>query len=129
MFREPFPILYVADMERSLRFYCDVLGFTETYRWPQEGSRQFAYLKLGSTGIGLSPSSVAEQIQGRPVSRGGQPPGFEICLTTDDIEAANQRLLASGARRLRPLNQMDWGERMVLFADPDGHVLHIASRA
>lgn len=127
MFREPFPILYVSDLERSLRFYCDVLGFTETYRWPQEGPGQFVYLKLGSTGIGLSPYTVAEQIQGRPVARGGQAPDFEVCLTTDDIEAASQRLLASGAKRLRPINRMDWGERMVLFADPDGHVIHVAS--
>lgn len=129
MFREPFPILYVSDMERSLRFYCDVLGFAETYRWPQDGPRQFAYLKLGSTGIGLTAYDVAETIQGRPVARSGQPSTFELCLTTDDIEAANQRLLASGARRLRPINLMDWGEKMVLYADPDGHVIHIAARA
>jgi hypothetical protein len=28
MFREPFPILYVDDVERSRRFDGDVLGFT-----------------------------------------------------------------------------------------------------
>jgi catechol 2,3-dioxygenase-like lactoylglutathione lyase family enzyme len=33
MYREGFPILYVSNIERSLRFYRDLLGFTVGYRW------------------------------------------------------------------------------------------------
>jgi catechol 2,3-dioxygenase-like lactoylglutathione lyase family enzyme len=31
-FREAFPILYAADMERSVHFYCDLLRFELVYR-------------------------------------------------------------------------------------------------
>jgi catechol 2,3-dioxygenase-like lactoylglutathione lyase family enzyme len=33
-FRDSFPILYVADVERSVRFYRDLLGFDVQFTWP-----------------------------------------------------------------------------------------------
>jgi len=34
--REPFPILYARDVERSAAFYREAFGFEETFRWPKE---------------------------------------------------------------------------------------------
>jgi catechol 2,3-dioxygenase-like lactoylglutathione lyase family enzyme len=53
MFREPFPILHVSDVERSVALYTEAFGFELAFRWPDEGALEFAFLKLGETGIGI----------------------------------------------------------------------------
>lgn len=45
-FRDAFPILQVAEMRRSLAFYCDLLGFELTYSFPEEGEPQFVTLAV-----------------------------------------------------------------------------------
>jgi catechol 2,3-dioxygenase-like lactoylglutathione lyase family enzyme len=54
VFREPFPILHVEDVARSVRCYRESFGFELDYRWPDEGPIEFAFLKLGETGIGIA---------------------------------------------------------------------------
>ncbi len=36
MFRDPQINLYVADVEASVRFYCELCGFAETFRTPTD---------------------------------------------------------------------------------------------
>ena len=37
MFTDVLTVLYVADIERSLRLYRDAFGMAETYRFPRTG--------------------------------------------------------------------------------------------
>jgi catechol 2,3-dioxygenase-like lactoylglutathione lyase family enzyme len=53
MFREPFPILHVSDVEPSVALYTEAFGFELDFRWPDEGALEFAFLKPGETGIGI----------------------------------------------------------------------------
>lgn len=126
MFREPFPILYVSDVERSVLFYTDLLGFMKRYQWPLEGTPDFVYLTLGSVGLGISARTVAASLLGRSVCQDPSP-RFELCLYTDDVDVAAAHLLARGASQLKPPQTMPWGERMVHFLDPDGNPIHITA--
>jgi len=38
-FGEFLPMLATADLEPMLRFYCDLLGFAQTYQFPPRASR------------------------------------------------------------------------------------------
>jgi lactoylglutathione lyase len=114
-FREPFPILYVDDVDRSIRFYTEWLGFEATYRWPREGTTAFAFLKLEPLGIAVS--------QRRPEHEGRD---FELCLYTDDADRAAEQLRAAGAEEVQPPQDEPWGERRTYFRDPDGNLVHIA---
>lgn len=127
-FREPFPILYVADVERSARFYAEILGFEPTFQWRNDGCVEYAYLGLGATGIGLARRDASTGLNEMPAGQAAAP-GCEICLLVDDVDAASDHLRDHGVQELMPARDMPWGERMAYFADPDGYLLHIRSRA
>ena len=47
------PVLHVADVEASLRFYTNRLGFTSPWRYDEEGKARVAQVKDGSWGYRL----------------------------------------------------------------------------
>lgn len=126
-FREAFPIVYAADVERSVRFYCDLLGFEVVYRWPPEGELDFAFLRLEPLGIGVAAPSAPEELLGRsPVT--GSPPRFELCIYADDVDRAAEDLARGGARVLVPPTDQPWGERLLYVEDPDGNPIQVTAR-
>ena len=116
-FRDAFPILYVADVERAADFYVTSFGFEIAFRWPAEGKVDFAFLKLDPLGIGIG-------------SRGthSDDDAFELCIYTNDVDVAAERLRASGAEEVASPEDQPWGERRAYFRDPDGHLLHVISK-
>jgi lactoylglutathione lyase len=129
-FRDAFPILSVEDVERSLRFYRDLLGYELTFRWPEEGAIEFAFVQLGASGLGLGKVGEVHSIVGRPVDPppADRLPRFELCLYVDDVDAASAYLLANGVERLVPPTDQPWGERLAYFADPDGNPIHVCAQ-
>ena len=106
-------VLWVSDVERSVRFYCDVLGFEVQRRYPSA-----AFLIIPGTGddhhLGLF-----EQAGVRPpderVARMYHA-AWEVAELSD-LARARQRLLE--ARSL--VGQSDHGTSLSLYAkDPDG---------
>lgn len=113
-FRDAFPILHTPDVDRLAGFYCDELGFTRGYRYPDEGEAAFVVVTLGELSLGLT--------------RTDDPGRVDLWLYTDDVDAEVERLRAAGARVLDAPADREWGERMATVADPDGNRLHIGSR-
>jgi lactoylglutathione lyase len=124
VFREPFPILHVQDPERSARFYCDNFGFEQTFRWPKEGPLEFAFLQLGETGIGVA-STAAPPLPDWPQDRGTG--SFQLCVYTDDTDAAAERLVARGVKQVTAPRAMAWNEKLAFFEDPDGNLIHVTA--
>jgi lactoylglutathione lyase len=124
MFREPFPILHVDDVERSVRFYVECFGFEVGFRWPEEGPLAFAFLELGVTGIGIA-SREAPDLPDWPSGR--ETGAFQLCIYTDDTDAAAERLVSRGADQLTVPRTQPWGERLAFFADPDGNLIHVTA--
>lgn len=124
MFREPFPILHVKDVERSVRFYCEGFGFEQSYRWPQDGPLEFAFLKLGETGIGIA-TTARPPLPDWPSRRATG--SFQLCIYADDTEVASDRLVSQGATRLTAPREMPWGEKLAYFEDPDGNLIHVTA--
>lgn len=46
MFQDAFVNLYTSDIEAGLRFYRDLLGFTESFRTPNKGVPEHVELRL-----------------------------------------------------------------------------------
>jgi lactoylglutathione lyase len=120
-FREAFPILYVADVGAASERYVSTLGFEEAYRFPAEGDPEFVFLRLEPLGIALARRAgyAVEFNAGRD---------FELCIYTDDTDAAAAELRACGFDEVRPPTDEPWGERMAYFRDPDGHLVHVTAR-
>jgi catechol-2,3-dioxygenase len=106
-------VLWVSDVERSVRFYCDVLGFEVTHRRPKA-----AFLKIPGTPddhhLGLF-----EQTGVRPPHEGVARmyhAAWEVGALTDLVRAL-RRLVDAGAL----VGSSDHGVSLSLYAqDPDG---------
>lgn len=94
-----------------------------TFRWPAEGELDYAFLRLGEHAIGIGRSG--EPLHGLTDPAGG--PRFELCIYTDDVDAAAEHLRELGAPELLAPQDMPWHERVAYFADPDGNPIHVAA--
>ena len=117
-FRDAFAIILVADMQRSLGFYRDLLGFWLDYGFPSEEAPQYAALAIdgGKLGLGFTEEPV-------------QSGSTAIWLYTDDVDAAVAELEAAGVPVVAPPADQPWGERVASLADPDGYVVHVGAAA
>jgi catechol-2,3-dioxygenase len=106
-------VLWVADVERSVRFYCDVVGFEVQRRYPTA-----AFLKIPGTPddhhLGLFEQAGVRAPDER-VARMYHA-AWEVGELTD-LARARQRLVAAGVL----VGQSDHGTSLSLYAkDPDG---------
>jgi uncharacterized glyoxalase superfamily protein PhnB len=115
-FREAFPIVSVADVDRAVDFYCSTFGFEKTFSFDAEGVTAFAFLQLEPLGIGLARR------------RSDDEPSFSLWVYADDVDEAAERLRAAGADELQAPSNQEWGERMCTFRDADGTVIHVGMK-
>lgn len=123
MVRSSFPILYVDDVLASVRFYRDLLGFEEIYRFPDSDEPGYVSLQLADGKIGLS-SADFPGLHGkpqRPVT--GRP--FELCIEVPDVDAFLSELRTRDVGVLAEPADQVWGERVAYVEDPDGNPVHI----
>jgi predicted enzyme related to lactoylglutathione lyase len=103
------PILRVENMQDSLRFYVDALGF-QNASW---GTEDFTSITRDGTGIYLC--------------RGGQGQGRAwIWIGVNDVEKLHQEYQTLGLKIRLPPTNYPWALEMHL-EDPDGNVLRLGS--
>ena len=105
------PILRVADLDRSIAYYADRLGFTEDWRFGRFGS-----VTRDSTSLMLSEGS-----QGCSSTW--------LWIAVGDADALHRELLERGADIRHPPTNFPWGSREVHVFDADRHVLRFGSEA
>jgi lactoylglutathione lyase len=127
MLSSSFPIVYVDDLRASLRFYVDLLGFEEIYRFPPSGEPGYASLTLGADKLGLSSADYPGRHgkPQRPVT--GRP--FELCVEAADVDAFIATVRERGAPILAEPEDQPWGERVAYLEDPDGNPVHVRGPA
>ena len=113
-------ILYVGDLDASVRFYRDVLGLPFSDRMETYAEFRLANLKLG-----LYDRAHLPELIGREGSE-TRAPASEIVFLVEDVDAEGERLGAAGVEILSGPVDRPWGHRTLHVADPDGHVVEIA---
>lgn len=111
-------LIVVKDMERSKRFYKDVLGL--------EVADDFgANVTLGDRSLSLQTADTwVKFIDGRKISFGGNT--FELYFEEDDIGAFVKKLNEMpGIEFVHPLKEHSWGQRAIRFFDPDHHIIEV----
>jgi catechol 2,3-dioxygenase-like lactoylglutathione lyase family enzyme len=110
-------VLEVADLDRAVRFYTEVLGLPEVERW---GHRDAVWVMAGErTRIGLWRPQV-----GLAGGRGGVHVHYAMHLPEDEYDAAVERLRAHGLEVQEEVFEADRG-RAAYVTDPDGHVVEL----
>lgn len=113
------PTFSVNDVERSLAWYRDGLGFFVAQRWEDGGRLKGVMLKAGACEFGLSQDDFSK---GRERVKGL---GFRIwCKTTQDVDAIAARLRDFGGTIAEePGNH--WDAYGFTAQDPDGFKITI----
>ncbi len=134
----------VADIDRSVAFYRDVLGFTpvsDTEVAGEDYERLYgvfgARIRIASLRLGEETLKLEQFIapRGRPVpvdSRSNDRWFQHVAIIVSDIERAYARLreyrvehASSGPQRLPDWNPNAGGISAFYFRDPDGHALEV----
>jgi len=117
------PFLGVTDIERSLRFYLDGLGFAIKHKWEPEGRIRWCWLTRGGASLMLQ-EYVKEGHGGRrPEGVLGQ--GVSLSFQCEDALALYREFRTSGLEPSEPFvgNSM-W---VTSLSDPDGYRVEFES--
>jgi uncharacterized glyoxalase superfamily protein PhnB len=116
------PILSVTDVETSLRFYVDQLGFTNPWRYDEDGKvrvaqvdRQGCALILASTWVDTWPEKIGKGLIF--ISLNAESATYEA--ETAALDALRAELEAKGVS----VKEGSWGYRLLMIDDPDGNQL------
>ncbi|MEM7513019.1 MAG: VOC family protein [Bacteroidota bacterium] len=109
LFSHAATVLSVKDVEASLAFYRDKLGFEITFTWEEPAS--YAVLKRGEVSIHLT-SSLNPPVQGDHTA---------LYVFVYDIEALYKDYLAREVPIDTHLNTRDYGMKDFDVLDPDGY--------
>ena len=106
------PVLHVKDVETSLRFYVDRLGFTCPWRYDEDGvaqvDRQGCSLILADTW----PQKIGKGLMFISLN-------FEPEAQIAALDALRTEFEAKGV----PVKDGSWGYRLLVVDDPDGNQL------
>ena len=128
------PLLQVYDMNESIAFYRDLLGFEVHAHSPEIEAAEgryfhWAWLRHGDAELMLNTAFDANE---RPAARDSarEAAHDDVCLYMGcpDPDAAYAELKARGLD-LRPPKTAPYGMRQLLLRDPDGYQICLQSRA
>jgi catechol 2,3-dioxygenase-like lactoylglutathione lyase family enzyme len=115
------PVLAVADLAASLRFYCELLGLEPDFLWGEPphygrvkrlGHGAPIYLHLSQSGSGEPPSPATLRLH-----------------VGHDVDGLFTAYAARGASVAAPPTNRPWGLREFALRDPDGHLLIFGAEA
>jgi lactoylglutathione lyase len=117
--RSVVPTFTVNDIERSVAWYRDGLGFFVSDRWEEGGRLEGVMLKAGACQIGLSQDDFSK---GRDRTKGV---GFRIwCDTAQGVDAIAARLRTFGGTIVEEPGDR-WDTYSFTAQDPDGFKITI----
>lgn len=116
--------LFVTNVERSVAFYQQALGFEFTKPAKSDGAEG----RSGQLRIGIYDRRWLTHLLGEQGTESiGHP--FLLSMTVPDLEATHQHLQQLEINIIKPPQDMVWGQRILLLTDPDGNLLEIVQQS
>ena len=126
LFKKLTPNLLVANVERSLAFYVDTLGFARGMTVPDASPFVFAAVTSGDVEIFLNDAATAVHeypaFAGKPLGATGT-----MYIELEGVDALHERVKSSVTITI-PLVTQFYGMREFAILDPDGYVITFAER-
>ncbi|MGZ5425687.1 MAG: VOC family protein [Thermoanaerobaculia bacterium] len=116
------PAFTAGDLEKSLAWYRDIVGFVVEDRWEQDGKLTGVQLRAGDV------TFMVGQDDWKKGSDRKKGEGFRLyCTTTQDVDALAKKIQARGAALDYEPRDEPWGTRDFALTDPDGFKITIAA--
>lgn len=110
------PQLRTTDLEASVRFYTEAVGFALEFRYEdfyagiRAGDRVFHLKRVDEADPSIAFVDAGDH--------------FHLYFEADDVEAVAEGLQQNGVRLVRPVHDTPWGTRELVIADDQGHTLY-----
>jgi catechol 2,3-dioxygenase-like lactoylglutathione lyase family enzyme len=111
------PQLRTTDIDSSIRFYTEKLGFSLEFKYEDfyagiRAGSQFVHLKL----VDAKDPSIPYVDEGRHL---------HLYLETNGVAAFAAQLKARGVPLVKDLHETAWGTREIVIHDDQGHTLYL----
>ncbi|MBR2672870.1 MAG: VOC family protein [Oscillospiraceae bacterium] len=112
-------LISVREMDRSIRFYTDVLGLSVTADYGANVTMDgWIYLQTEETWKGF--------IGERQILYGGN--ACELYFEEEEMDRFLRKLKTLDVSYVHTPLQHRWGQRVVRFLDPDGHIIEVGEK-
>ncbi|MES9729577.1 MULTISPECIES: VOC family protein [Bacillus] len=116
-----YTILYVNDVESSIHFYQQVLGFPIKLR-----VESYVEFDTGDVTLSINSRQDVKEALGLPVPEANQASHtFEIGFVVDDVEQTIASMKEKGISIIKEPAKKPWGQTVAYVSDPDGHFIEI----
>lgn len=122
-----YTILYVEDVEKTIRFYEKAFGFQQKFITPE---KDYGELISGETTIAFASNSLGHSNfkKGfKPLSLNEKPIGVEMAFTTETIETDFNKAIETGAIIYENVTQKPWGQKVGYLKDINGFLIEICT--
>ena len=113
-----YPILAVKDVDASIAFYIEKLGFEKDMALPNaEGKTAFAFVSLGKEPVGFGLDETLK------VERGA---GVVLMISVaegTDVDEVYKSVQSKGIAIEQEIKTEYWGDRTFAVKDPDGYYI------
>lgn len=110
--------LIANDIQQSVKFYEEILGITAQWFTPD-----FAELSTSSTTIAIGSTRTMQMFSDSPPIFGNTAP-IIIEFLVENVDHEYIRIKNSASKIIQEPTTMPWGNRSLLFCDPDGNMLN-----
>lgn len=121
----------VSDIDRSIGFYCDLLGMRVVLRKPMSKGGEQAFLDAGNAQLELFCPAPTVSTPARTITD-AEAGIRHLTFAVSDVDAMFARLLAAGVPAHQPprdaFNQ-EIVRRVAFVADPNGILVELVERA
>ncbi|MDM5296955.1 VOC family protein [Bacillus pumilus] len=116
-----YTILYVHDVEASIEFYQDILGFPVKMR-----VESYVEFDTGEVTLSINSRQDVREALGLPVPEGSSfSQTFEIGFVVDDVDQTIAAMKEKGVPVMKEPAKKPWGQTVAYVTDPDGHFIEI----
>ncbi len=121
--KQAVPFFMVSNLEASLRYYVDGLGFEMTNKWIDEGKLRWCWLQRG--GAALMLQEFKKEGHHAWVTEGKLGVGVSIYFICEDALAIYREVTSRGIQASRPF--VGNGMWVTSLSDPDGYRIEFES--
>ena len=121
--RQAVPFFAVSNIEASVRYYVDGLGFEMTRQWIDDGKLRWCWLQRGGAALMLQEFRTEGHDSWTPEGKVGE--GVTIYFVCEDAPAIYRQISARGIQASKPF--VGNGMWVTSLSDPDGYRLAFES--
>jgi len=122
-----YTIVYVSSVEETLAFYKKAFDFKIKFI---HESKAYGELETGETTLAFASHEMGNMNLGGKYLKANindKPFGIELAFVTDDVLAAFEKAVASGAVPLKEPQEKPWGQVVAYIRAVDGSVIELCS--